>query len=75
MMNKSSENRRTDSPSGWQARLSAPARRALGHAGITTPEELARYREKDLLKLHGLGPASLPVLREVLAASGLAFRP
>jgi DNA-directed RNA polymerase alpha subunit len=54
--------------------LSAPARRALEHAGIRTLNQLANRREADLLALHGFGPASLPVLRKALADAGLRFR-
>ncbi len=54
--------------------LGAPARRALEGAGILSLAVLARKRENELLALHGFGPGSLPVLREVLAAAGLSFR-
>ena len=53
--------------------LSAPARRALENAGIANEEQLALHSEKELLKLHGFGPASLPVLRKVLKDKGLSF--
>ncbi|MGV3763792.1 RNA polymerase alpha subunit C-terminal domain-containing protein [Parapedobacter sp.] len=56
------------------ATLSAPARRALAHMGVTTAEELSGYSEKEILALHGIGPSSLPKLRKALAESGLAFR-
>ncbi len=46
--------------------LAAPARRALEKAGIKTVEDLFRWKEADLLRLHGLGPASIPVLRKAL---------
>lgn len=59
---------------GFLSTLSAPARRALENAGITTLSQLAQYSEKDILKLHGMGPASLPTLREALKAAGLSFR-
>ena len=54
--------------------LSAPARRALEHHGIQTIEELSKYSEKEILKLHGMGPASLPKLRRALEESGLSFK-
>ena len=59
---------------GFLAKLSAPARRALEHHGITTLQQLATYSEKEILKLHGIGPASLPVLRASLEESGLSFK-
>ena len=43
--------------------LSAPARRALEHAGVTTLAKLAKLPERELLKLHGMGPASIPKLQ------------
>lgn len=54
--------------------LSAPARRALEHHGIQTVEELSKYSEKEISKLHGMGPASLPKLRKALEESGLSFK-
>lgn len=53
--------------------LSAPARRALTQAGISTLEELSKYSEAEILKLHGVGPKSLPVLRQALDNEELAF--
>ncbi|MCW5897941.1 MAG: DUF1801 domain-containing protein [Flavobacteriales bacterium] len=58
---------------GWMVKLGAPARRALESAGIRSLEQLASRSEKDLLALHGFGPASLPILRKALEAAGLQF--
>mgnify|MGYP001171022466 CR=1 FL=1 len=58
---------------GWMAKLVAPARRALERAGISTLGELAANSEKDLLAMHGFGPATLPMLRKALKAVGLQF--
>ena len=60
--------------SGFLALLSAPAFRALEHAGLTTLKKLSKRSEKEVLALHGVGPASLPVLRQVLREAGLSFR-
>ncbi|RCU33173.1 hypothetical protein DVA76_20130, partial [Acinetobacter baumannii] len=46
--------------------LSAPARRALEGKGIKTEQQLARNSEKEILQLHGVGLASIPVLRKAL---------
>lgn len=54
----------------FMSRFSAPARRALEREGIKTLSDLASYKETDLLKLHGFGPASLTVLRSVLTNAG-----
>ena len=59
---------------GFLSKLSAPARRALEHNGITTLQQLATYREKEILKFHGIGPASLPKLRASLEDNGLSFK-
>lgn len=53
--------------------LSAPARRALEIHGIITIQELSRLSEKDILKMHGIGQASLPILRKALSEKGLYF--
>lgn len=54
--------------------LSAPARRALLGAGITTIKALARHSERDILAMHGMGPSALPKLQTALKAAGLRFR-
>lgn len=61
-------------PGGFPAGLSAPAQRALAGAGYTQIEQLAGATEADILKLHGIGPSAMPLLREALAAKGLAFK-
>ena len=58
---------------GFLSKLSAPARRALEHHGITTLQQLSTFSEKEILKFHGIGPASLPILRASLEESGLLF--
>ncbi|WP_422657559.1 RNA polymerase alpha subunit C-terminal domain-containing protein [Paenibacillus sp. EC2-1] len=60
--------------SGFLSLLSAPARRALEHHGITSLQELSTYSEKEILQLHGMGPASLPKLRAALQEKGLTFK-
>ena len=59
---------------GLLSTLSAPARRALENAGIGSEEQLAQHTEKEILKLHGMGPASLPKLKAALAMKGLQFK-
>lgn len=53
--------------------LSNPARRALAAAGYTRLEQLTRVAEAELLKLHGMGPKGISVLRAALRARGLSF--
>jgi hypothetical protein len=56
------------------SQFSAPARRALEGHGITNVKQLAAYSEKGIMKLHGMGPGSLPKLRGALASAGLSFK-
>lgn len=58
---------------GFLSLLSAPARAALEHAGISTLTKLSQYSEREILELHGMGPKSLPILRQTLSEAGLAF--
>ncbi|MEQ6119405.1 RNA polymerase alpha subunit C-terminal domain-containing protein [Reichenbachiella sp. MALMAid0571] len=60
--------------SGFLALLSSPARNALLHYGIDTIEKLSSYTEKEILKLHGIGKASLPVFRKALEEKRLSFK-
>jgi len=53
--------------------LGAPAKRALENNGIVTVALLSKFTEADILKLHGIGPSSLPILRKALADNGLNF--
>lgn len=66
------ESKATD---GFMSGLSAPAQRALQGAGIKTLRQLSQRTEQDILALHGIGPASMPKLRQALAAEGLTFTP
>jgi predicted flap endonuclease-1-like 5' DNA nuclease len=52
-----------------------PARAALALAGITRLDQVTDVTERQLLALHGVGPKAIRILRETLAARGLAFRP
>ncbi|MBZ0286241.1 MAG: DNA-binding protein [Anaerolineae bacterium] len=53
--------------------IGQPARRALLQAGYMHLEQLAKVREADLKKLHGVGPKAIERLRLALAAQGLSF--
>jgi predicted flap endonuclease-1-like 5' DNA nuclease len=61
--------------SGAFPKTSAPAARALAGAGYTRLAQLTKVTEKELLQLHGMGPKAVRILREALAAQGLAFKP
>lgn len=59
---------------GFLSKLSSPARNSLVHEGIDTLKELSKYTEKEILKIHGIGPASLPILRMELEEERLSFK-
>jgi len=61
-------------PAGFPAKLTAPVKRALAIAKITSLETLASYSEGEILALHGIGPSDLPLLRAALQTVGLEFR-
>jgi DNA-directed RNA polymerase alpha subunit len=54
--------------------LGAPARRALEREGIKTLEQLAKYSEKEILSLHGMGKSTLPKLQKLLTDNDLTFK-
>jgi len=64
------ENMQGEFPKG----MSAPALRALLNAKITTLTKLATFSEEEILKLHGMGPASLPLLNKALKEKGHSFK-
>lgn len=58
---------------GFLSLLPAPARRALENANLRTLEQIAHYTEKDILKLHGIGKTTIPILKKALENAGLQF--
>ena len=54
--------------------IGAPARRALERENIKTLEDLAKWTEKEILKLHGMGPSTIPKLKTALKDKGLSFK-
>lgn len=59
---------------GFLSLLYAPARRALENADIRTVKQLSTFSEKDILKLHGIGKTTIPILRSELNEAGLTFK-
>ncbi|HKF47923.1 MAG TPA: hypothetical protein VKB38_11250 [Terracidiphilus sp.] len=55
------------------AKLSKPAQRALIAAGIYSAKDLSKRTRAEVAKLHGIGPASFPVLEAALKEAGLSF--
>ncbi len=58
---------------GFLSSLSAPARRAMEAEKITTLKKISKYSKKELLKLHGVGPITIPVLEKALKDANLSF--
>ena len=58
---------------GFLSKISAPARRALEREGINSLKSLSKYSEAYLLKLHGIGPTTIPKLRKTLKEEGMVF--
>lgn len=56
------------------AGLGNPAKRALANAGVDSLQKLSSYTEKEVLKWHGLGPSSIPVLKKLLSQYNLDFK-
>ena len=58
---------------GFPRAAGAPARAAFRAAGFGGLEDLTRATAAELLALHGVGPKAIRVVREALAARGLAM--
>jgi len=59
---------------GFLSNFSSPARRALEGKGINSVKKLASFTEKEIMALHGMGPASLPKMKAALKDSNLSFK-
>ena len=68
-MTQHDDRRQSDLPRG----IGRPATQALALAGLHRLEQLPHVSEAELLKLHGVGPKAIGVLRQALAEKGLAF--
>lgn len=69
MKSTNPEQPKSDFPRG----IGNPARSALEHAGYSKLKQLTKVTEKELAKLHGMGPKALGILREELQAKGMSF--
>lgn len=54
--------------------LGAPARRALEREIIKTLEDLAKWTEKEIINLYGMGPSTIPKLKKALSEYNLSFK-
>lgn len=53
--------------------IGAPARRALNGVGYLKLEQFTKVSEAEILKLHGVGPKALDIIRRALIDKGLTF--
>lgn len=60
-------------PTEYPMAIGRTARRELALNGYTRFDQLTQVRSADLLKLHGIGPKSIRILAEELAARGQSF--
>ena len=44
--------------------VARPAQRALASIGVTRLDQAARFTERELMELHGMGPRALDAIRE-----------
>lgn len=68
-MTKQQDGRESDLP----PKLAQPVRQALIAAGYLRLEQLTAVSEKELLRLHGIGPKGIGQLRSALQARGLSL--
>jgi uncharacterized protein YdhG (YjbR/CyaY superfamily) len=54
-------------------KIGNPARRALEREGYFRLGQLTKVAESELMKLHGMGPNALGMLKDALKAKGLSF--
>jgi hypothetical protein len=59
----------SDLPKG----IGKPALRALTSAGYVLLEQFSKLTEAEVMKLHGMGPKAMGLIREALAEKGMSF--
>lgn len=67
-------NQQDEPVTDFLACVSAPARRALSNNGIKAIGDLSKLTEADVLRLHGIGKTTIPILQKALKEKGLSFR-
>lgn len=58
---------------GFSFKLSAPALRALTHAGIYAIADFLNWAEADVKKLHGIGPSAMEAIKKNMAENEIKF--
>jgi len=59
---------------GLPRAIGRPATNALQHVGIDRLEQIATMSEAELLRIHGVGPKAVKILRDALGERGQSFR-
>jgi hypothetical protein len=67
--------KKSETENDFPAGLSQPALRALTAAGYTRLDQFTKVKEADILKLHGVGPKAIELIRSALKAKGQSFAP
>ncbi|CAG9621832.1 helix-hairpin-helix domain-containing protein [Sutcliffiella rhizosphaerae] len=55
------------------SKIGKPATRALVRAGYLRLEQFTELTESDVLKLHGMGPKAMGIIKDALEEKGLSF--
>ena len=67
------ENRNNLTLSALPKTIGTPATHALAFVNISHLEQLTKISADELLKLHGVGPKAIRLLKEALELKGLSF--
>ncbi len=67
------QNKIGEQESDLPAGIGRPTQQALAAAGYTRLDQFTEIREAEILKLHGMGPKALEMIRRALAARGQSF--
>jgi DNA-directed RNA polymerase alpha subunit len=67
------ENINNTIPESDLPKTSKPANRELHNAGFYRLEQFTKVTESDILKIHGVGPKAVRILKEALKEKGLSF--
>jgi DNA-directed RNA polymerase alpha subunit len=69
LMSNNPSNQDSNFPRG----LSNPALSALAQGGYKDLQQLTQATEAEILKLHGMGPKGIRILKEAMGEKGLVF--
>ncbi len=55
-------------------KLAKPAQRAIQDAGITRLEDFAKYHEREIRELHGIGRNAMSIINSIMKENRLSFK-